>query len=297
MTTYTGSIYFTSSDSKAVLPYTSTSEYTFTASDKGTYTFSGFALETAGLQTITVADFSAGVWQTSSSITVSAGALSSLTVSLSSSSITAGSTTTATDIGYDAYGNSLGSETSSTSWSITSGAGGSWASNVYTSYTAGSWTVTATIGSVQGTASLTVNPVYSSISLVAGWNMISFSVIPSDTTFRSILSGVGTYEVYAWNGSAYVRPTDAIAGQAYWVFVPSNLTLTVSGTPVTSVSVNLSAGWTMIGSVNNQNIPASIFTGSYQLYKWTGTSYQAATSISDSCGYWVFVQKAQSVTL
>ena len=300
-TSYTGSVYFTSSDSEAVLPYASSSMYTFTAGSSGNdnsiHAFSGFTLETAGSQTITVIDPSAEVSQTSGSITVSASTLSSLTVSLSSSSITAASTTTVTDVGYDAYGNSLGSETSATLWSITSGAGGSWASNIYISYTAGSWTVTATIGSVQGTASLTVNPVYSSISIVAGWNEISFSVIPSDTTFSSILSGVGTYEVYTWTGSTYVMPTNVIAGQAYWVFVPSNQTLTVSGTPVTSVTVSLSAGWTMIGSVNSQTIPASIFTGYFQLYIWTGTSYQVATSISDSCGYWVFVENAQNVTL
>lgn len=56
-TSFKGTIYFTSTDPKATLPYTSQSEYTFTTGskgDKGVHTFSGFILATAGSQTITV---------------------------------------------------------------------------------------------------------------------------------------------------------------------------------------------------------------------------------------------------
>ena len=74
-TDYAGSVYFTSSDSAAVLPYTSSSKYTFTAGT-GTNTFSGFTLKLLLLSTITVTD---GTYpKTSSSITVSAAAASKL---------------------------------------------------------------------------------------------------------------------------------------------------------------------------------------------------------------------------
>ncbi len=60
-TDYTGNIYFTSSDSEAVLPFTSGKMYTFTSGsgmDNGIHTFSGtdFTLNTAGVHTITVTD-------------------------------------------------------------------------------------------------------------------------------------------------------------------------------------------------------------------------------------------------
>jgi flagellin-like protein len=70
-TNYVGSVYFTSSDTKATLPYTATSMYTFTSGDAGTYTFSGsgFTLNTVGSQTITVT--TGTISTTSSTINVS----------------------------------------------------------------------------------------------------------------------------------------------------------------------------------------------------------------------------------
>jgi hypothetical protein len=53
---YTGQVYFTSSDSQAVLPYTSASKYTFTSVDNGSHVFTGFVLNTVSSQTITVTD-------------------------------------------------------------------------------------------------------------------------------------------------------------------------------------------------------------------------------------------------
>lgn len=53
VTGYTGTLHFTSSDSKALLP----SDYTFVAGDSGTHTFSGgVTFKTAGVQSITVSD-------------------------------------------------------------------------------------------------------------------------------------------------------------------------------------------------------------------------------------------------
>ena len=52
VTGYTGTIHFTSSDSRASLP----ANYTFKASDNGVHTFTGLALRRTGNQTITVTD-------------------------------------------------------------------------------------------------------------------------------------------------------------------------------------------------------------------------------------------------
>ena len=55
-TNYVGQIYFTSSDSTAILPYTSSSKYSFVSGDKGVHTFSGFTLKIVPSQIITVTD-------------------------------------------------------------------------------------------------------------------------------------------------------------------------------------------------------------------------------------------------
>ncbi len=70
-TNYTGTVTFTSSDSMASFGSTS---YTFTGGDAGVHTFTnGVYLHTVGNQTITAADTSASVSQTSSNIAVTAG--------------------------------------------------------------------------------------------------------------------------------------------------------------------------------------------------------------------------------
>jgi len=72
---YTREIYFTSSDTMAVLPYTSVSKYTFTEEDKGIHTFSGteFMFKTADSQTIMLTD--GNISMNSDPITVSAAEL------------------------------------------------------------------------------------------------------------------------------------------------------------------------------------------------------------------------------
>ncbi len=69
-TNYQGSVYFSSTDAQAVLPYVSGSLYTFTSQDNGIHTFSGtgFKLSTPPSQTITVTD--GFISATSNSITV-----------------------------------------------------------------------------------------------------------------------------------------------------------------------------------------------------------------------------------
>ncbi|MFQ5823512.1 MAG: hypothetical protein ACE5JB_05605, partial [bacterium] len=76
-TNYTGTVSWSSSDGSATLP----ADYQFTGGDNGTHTFSGtgFTLQTAGGQTITVTDGS--VSATSGTIEVGVGSLSDFTLS------------------------------------------------------------------------------------------------------------------------------------------------------------------------------------------------------------------------
>ncbi len=156
-TSFKGTIYFTSTDPKATLPYTSQSEYTFTTGskgDKGVHTFSGFILATAGSQTITVT--SGSISAATSVITVNPATPISIQISPTTATVTAGSNQAYTATATDFYGNSW-SVTALTSWSITAGAGGSWSGNVYTSATTGTWTITGGYLGLYDTASLTVN--------------------------------------------------------------------------------------------------------------------------------------------
>ena len=103
---YTGTVHFTSTDSRAALP----SNYTFTATDAGVHTFA-VTLKTAGTQSITVKDTVTGtIAGTQSGITVSPAALSQLRIAAPSSA-TAGVAFSITVTAQDAYGNTVASYT------------------------------------------------------------------------------------------------------------------------------------------------------------------------------------------
>ena len=99
-TGYTGTVAFSSTDSRAVLP----ANYTFTATDAGVHIFSA-TLKTAGTQSIAVKDTVTGsITGTDSGITVNPAAASQFIIS-APSSVTAGKAFSLTLTVKDAYGN------------------------------------------------------------------------------------------------------------------------------------------------------------------------------------------------
>jgi len=90
------------------------------------------------------------------SLSVTASAAHHIVVSPLTATISAGSSQTYTAEAFDQFNNSRGDVTTSTIFSIDPPAGGTWASNVYTSQYAGTWTVTGDYTGMFGTASLTV---------------------------------------------------------------------------------------------------------------------------------------------
>ncbi len=99
---YTGTLHFSSSDPQAALP----GDYTFTAADKGSHTFS-VALKTAGTQSLQVTDkANAKLIGTQSGITVNAAAFSKFVLSGFPSPATAGTAGSFTVTSTDDYGNS-----------------------------------------------------------------------------------------------------------------------------------------------------------------------------------------------
>jgi sugar lactone lactonase YvrE len=136
------------------------------------------------------------------------------------------------------------------------------------------------------------------LSLSSGWNMVSFPVLPADTSFASVFSGQGYYQVLTWTGTSYATPTNVEAGKGYWILVLSPTTITIEGTPVNSYSSELSAGWSMIGTVNGGVVDcSSVFSGYYQLLTWSGTSYSTATTIEPGKGYWALVLAPTHITV
>jgi uncharacterized repeat protein (TIGR01451 family) len=100
ITSYTGTVYLSSSDTQAVGPPL---DYTFTAADQGTHTFSA-TLKTAGTITVTATD-TANALNDSISFTVNPAAAAALVVSASPTAMTVGAAVGVILTVEDAYGN------------------------------------------------------------------------------------------------------------------------------------------------------------------------------------------------
>jgi hypothetical protein len=157
LTGYTGTIDFTSSDPRAILP----GSYAFTTADAGVHTFTGVILKTAGSQSITVTDSVNSSITGSGSVTLKPAAASTFMVTGYPSPTTAGADGTITVTAEDPFGNTATGYTETVTFSCTDANAILPASYTFTPADAGVHIFFATLrtaGSQSLTAQDTVNP-------------------------------------------------------------------------------------------------------------------------------------------
>ena len=246
ITSYTASVWFTSTDGAAVLPATASSMYTFTGSgtgkDNGVHTFSGFTLNTPGSQTITVHETSASKTATSSTITVTAATLDHFGLTGYPSSVTAGTAFTGSGVVVTAYDASnhvilryTGSvyftstdpqavlpKTSTSKYTFTAGDNGvhTFVASGFTLKTTPSQTINVTDGSKSTTSSsITVNPaggLYPDHMGLTGYP----SIVAAGQNFDGSNVTVTAYDAYNnvktdYRGNVWFTSTDGSATLPY----------------------------------------------------------------------------------
>ncbi len=135
------------------------------------------------------------------------------------------------------------------------------------------------------------------LQLSSGWNLVSFPYIPADPSVGAVMSGVSGYTVKAWDGSSYIVPDSFEAGRGYWIKVPSDETLMLTGTEVTSVTLDLETGYNVVGGPNSIVQASDVLSGFYIVAAWTPSGYSSSLVFEPGEGYLVFVLSYQSVTL
>ena len=250
-TGYTGTVHFTSSDSKATAGAGLPSNYTFTSgtgSDNGAHTFNA-TLYTAGSQAITATDTANGALSGSQSgITVNPAAASSLVLSGYPSLTSAGAAHTFTVTMLDPSGNVAtgytgtihftSSDTKVTAgaglpsdYTFTTGTGGDNGVHTFSAAlkTAGSQTIAATDtgnGTLSGSQSgITVNPATASSLVIAGYPSPTTSGAAHNFTV-TILDADGNV-VTGYTGTIHFTSSDSKLSAG--VGLPSNYTFTTGG--------------------------------------------------------------------
>ena len=246
ITTYTGTVHFTSSDPQAVLP----TDYTFVPGDSGIHTFtSGVTLKTAGTQSITATDTVTAITGTQSGITAGSAAATTLSVSGFPSPEWVGTAGSVTLTAHDTYGNIASSYTGIVHFT-SSDLGAALPSDY--SFVSTDNGVHNFVGGVTfaaaGTQSITATDIYTD-TLTGTQSGITVNLVPSIFTWKTATSGSWS-DVTNWTNDAGVVAGLDIAGKTNYT-----LNFTIAGTY--TATQNLSQGFLL----NQLNLTGATVAG------------------------------------
>ncbi|MBI5216480.1 MAG: DUF1573 domain-containing protein [Ignavibacteriae bacterium] len=123
------------------------------------------------------------------------------------------------------------------------------------------------------------------------WNLISNPRLVSDNSrtalFPSALTDAFQYE----QGSGYTQTNTILNGRGYWLKFNSSATTKIAGVVITSDTIDVQAGWNLIGTISHPvtvqsilNVPEGIVTSKYFGFE---NGYVEATTIQPGRAYWV----------
>ncbi len=228
-TGYTGTVHFTSSDPKAVLP----ANFAFTTAYDGQYTFTA-TLETAGTQSITATDTSSStITGSQTGIKVNAAAATLLMLSGFPGTVTAGAADNFTVTAYDAYGNIATGYTGTVHFTSSDPKAVLPANFPFSSANAGQSTFSVTFETA-GTQSITATD--TTTSTITGTASVSVAAASTAATFlKQDPTTQGTW-IHTYGAQGY-----DVIGSSSSVSIPSYATVTPAG----------QSGWTWASSTTD----------------------------------------------
>lgn len=142
-----------------------------------------------------------------------------------------------------------------------------------------------------------VSTISVNVSLTDGWNMISNPVDRTSNTdsVRQLYPNSVYPFAYGFNpGTGYGQSPRLVKGMGYWGKFAAGEVTTITGTPLTSTVINVSAGWNMVGSISYPVDTSAIISipAGNRLSLWYGytSGYFAAGQLVPGGAYWVKVE-------
>ena len=140
----------------------------------------------------------------------------------------------------------------------------------------------------------------SNFAINAGWNMLSLPLIVSDPNYLTLFPNANPGTLYGYSNEYFSSESVGICN-GYWLNFITAETVEVCGSDRTECTINLNAGWNIIGGPNC-NIPLGnvgdpggiIIPGTVYEYS---EGYVPATSIDATKAYWVNANAAGTITL
>jgi len=133
------------------------------------------------------------------------------------------------------------------------------------------------------------------IDLKAGWNMVSIPVIPDNNSVQAIFGSIPTLDtmpIKTWESPLFIEVDEIESKKGYWIFTPVATTICITGKPITNKTLNLKAGWNMVGTVGMENMTIAAVPNQVSIcpaVTWISPSFIETDIIEPGKAAWVFV--------
>lgn len=131
------------------------------------------------------------------------------------------------------------------------------------------------------------------------WNLISLPLLSNDLQ-KEILFPNSSSSAFSFGSSGYVAEETLNIGIGYWLKFDSAQGLTVNGTLLNSVAIEVREGWNLLGSLSQSlavteisSTPGGIVTSEFYEYE---NGYTTTDTLRPGKGYWVKVNQAGTLT-
>ncbi len=136
--------------------------------------------------------------------------------------------------------------------------------------------------------------------ITAGWNLIGLPYSPADNFYLNLFPNATENTLYTYS-DGYTQEENLLDGTGYWLAFPATEALLMSGTEISSVTLDLITGWNIIAgpscdvALANVNDPNGIIVPN-TLYGYD-SGYIASTVIEQGKGYWVKANANGQITI
>ncbi len=129
------------------------------------------------------------------------------------------------------------------------------------------------------------------ISIKKGWNLVSLPLSVSSSRINSLFTNTTSF-AFSYDGQ-YIQTDSLKKGFGYWLKFDSTLSFNITGVEFLIDTIDVSAGWNLIGSISQpisissiQTIPSGIISSNFYGYD---NSYLTVNTILPGKGYWIKV--------
>jgi hypothetical protein len=185
-------------------------------------------------------------------------------------------------------------------WSVQDGGGGKSAGSGFTLMSSvgqpASGTITGTGfvlegGFIPGLRQLSGSTSSLDVAVASAWNLLSVPFVTDDMR-KTTLYSAAVSNAFAYTPSGYVVKDTLQNGAGYWLKFPSPQVVSMTGTSFAPETVDVSAGWNLIGTISYPALTANIvalsgagITSPY--FGYTVSGYYSEDTLKSGFGYWV----------